>query len=144
MGWPKSLFRFFCKMLQKPKQGFWPTQHIPSTGQEVRCFQLSKSSSWVNQQWCPPLIQRSLFCSLMYPKYLEQKEANSSVKFQMADILWTIQLFNLAFIIRNQLQIIHKQTGVYNKTLFMAIKTWIEYSLHLSQNILFHFIFSTT
>lgn len=48
----------------------------------------------------------------MYPKYLEQKEANSSVKFQMADILWTIQLFNLAFIIRNQLQIIHKQTGV--------------------------------
>ena len=133
-------------MLQKPKQAFWPTQHIPSTGQEVRRFQLSRSSSWVNQQRCPPLIQRSLFCSLIYPKYLEQKEANSSVKFQMADILWTIQLFSLAFIIRNQLQIIRKQTGVAgsNKTLFMDIKTWIEYILHLSQNILLHFICSTT
>ena len=50
-------------------------------------------------------------------------KTNSSVKFQMADILWTIQLFNLAFIIRNQLQIIHKQTGVAwsNKTFYLWI-----------------------
>ena len=31
LGWPKSSFGFFCNVLWKPEQTFWPTQYIDAS-----------------------------------------------------------------------------------------------------------------
>ena len=45
LGWPKSLFGFFCKMLQgKPERTFWPTQYNNSSDSPVPSFHCYFSS----------------------------------------------------------------------------------------------------